>query len=1019
MIAKASTSRAGNGASAPAPYLCGCETCASANAEWLQASDALIVETSAVSSTDDGDGTVTVGGSYQGAVNTEGDTDVISVVLQAGETYMISLRGTGPDALQDPFVQVADPNNVPLGTDDDGGTGINSLITITATIAGTYKITAGALAASGGTGTYTVDVRKMGTDTIGDDFNTDDTLTMNANTFGFIEEQGEFDVYKVTLNAGSLYTFEVAGGADYNTNYLAVPPGELDTKLTLFDANGNEVAFNDDISFSAVPGEGDISSKIGYLAPTSGTYFLRVEAYESDTGGGVGGYALTSRQDVITNLDPLDALDWKEDKPERENKWPTNEIKVYFVPETDPTIYSNPLDGEPPEKSLGWTEYEIEQAMEALRSFSDYTTLTFTRVNSAEEATFKLVTVTSESYLGRMYPPNSSEEHEGTGFFAINWPSWDRGTPTGQPVTGALEQGADGWFTLIHEFGHGLGLAHPHDNGGNSEVMAGVTSPFDSYGIYDLNQGVYTTMSYNPGWHTHPDAEEYTATEYGANGTAGALDIGVLQAKYGVNPTQGAGNTTYVLPDENNPGYILPNDNNPAGEVVKGTFYKLIWDVSGIDTIAHNGSGSARIDLTAATLDYSPTGGGVVSFVDGIYGGFTIAKGVVIENAFGGSDGDILIGNAADNFLDGRGGLDKMIGGRGNDTYGVNSTRDLITENAGGGTDRVRSSVNYTLGQHLENLVLIGTAISGTGNALANEIIGNSKDNVIDGKGGADTMRGAGGNDRYFVDNVGDKIIELSDGGTDSVTSSVSYTLSDNVNHLTLTGSATSATGNDQSNNLTGNDRDNVLDGKGGADRMRGGNGNDVYVVDNAGDVVIETGGGIDLVKSLVSFQLGSGLNNLTLIGSNPISGTGNDGGNTIIGNSARNYLNGGAGNDVLDGALGNDRLRGGSGNDKFLFDTALSSANNVDAILDFSVTDDTIYLDRTIFSGIGANGTLAPSAFRAGTSARDGTDRIVYDAATGNIFYDADGLGGAAQVLFATVTPGLALTNADFFGVA
>ncbi|HWT13086.1 MAG TPA: pre-peptidase C-terminal domain-containing protein [Allosphingosinicella sp.] len=1002
MISTASALRADGGSTAPVQFRCGCGICADASVDWL-APVALVPSTTAISPTDDGDGSVTVGGSYQGAVNTEGDTDIISVVLQAGETYMISLRGTGPEALLDPFLQVSDPNNAPLGTDDDGGTYINSLMTITATVAGTYKITAGALPATGGVGTYTVDVRQMGEDVIDDNFQTNDTLAMNANTFGFIEEYGEFDVYKVTLNSGSLYTFEVAGGADYNTNYLAVPPGELDTKLTLFDANGNEVAFNDDISFSAVPGEGDISSKIGYMPTASGTYFLRVEAYESNAGGGVGGYALTAQQDVITNLDPLDAIDWKENLGERQNKWPTNEIKVYFAQATDPTIYSNPLDGEPPEKSLGWTDYEIEQAMEALRSFSDYANLTFTQVDTAEEATFKLVTVTSESYLGRMYPPNSSE-HEGTGFFAINWPSWDRGTPTGQPITGALEQGADGWFTLIHEFGHGLGLAHPHDNGGNSEIMAGVVSPFDSFGVFDLNQGVYTTMSYNPGWHTHPDYADFGGTTYGMNGTAGALDIGVLQAKYGVNPTQGAGNTTYVLPDEN----------------AEGTFYKLIWDLNGVDTIAHNGSGSARIDLTAATLDYSPTGGGVVSFVDGIYGGFTIAKGVVIENAFGGRDGDILIGNAANNFLDGGGGLDKMIGGTGNDTYGVNSTRDLITENEGGGTDRVRSSVNYTLGQHLENLVLIGTAISGTGNALVNDIIGNSKDNVLDGKGGADTMRGGGGNDTYFVDNVGDQVIELSDGGTDLVWSTVTFTLADNVNHLTLLGSsAIDGHGNVQANILTGNAAANLLNGRGDADTMRGGKGDDIYVVDNVGDQAIEIGGGgDDLVQSSVTYRLGDGLNDLTLTGSNAISGTGNSLSNQITGNGAANYLNGVGGNDVLNGGLGNDRLNGGTGLDRFLFDTPLDAASNVDAILDFSVADDTIYLDRTIFTGIADNGVLSAAAFRVGASAADASDRIVFDTSTQRIYYDVDGLGGAAQVLFATVSGGVVLTNADFVAV-
>ena len=76
---------------------------------------------------------------------------------------------------------------------------------------------------------------------------------------------------------------------------------------------------------------------------------------------------------------------------------------------------------------------------------------------------------------------------------------------------------------------------------------------------------------------------------------------------------------------------------------------------------------------------------------------------------------------------------------------------------------------------------------------------------------------------------------------------------------------------------------------------------------------------------------------------------------------------------------------------------------------------DDTIFLDRDIFTGILVNGTLAATAFRAGVAALDADDRIIYDAVTGNIFYDSDGTGAAAQILFATVTPATLLTNADF----
>jgi len=215
---------------------------------------------------------------------------------------------------------------------------------------------------------------------------------------------------------------------------------------------------------------------------------------------------------------------------------------------------------------------------------------------------------------------------------------------------------------------------------------------------------------------------------------------------------------------------------------------------------------------------------------------------------------------------------------------------------------------------------------------------------------------------------------------------------------------------------------------------MKGDAGDDTYVVDNAGDLVIENSpvDGIDTVQSNVGFTLGSFVEHLLLTGAAAVNGTGNGLDNVIIGNNAANLLQGLAGNDTLSGAGGADTLEGGIGDDNLLgggghdvmtggtgqdgfrFDTALSATNNVDGILDFSVADDTIYLDDAIFAGL-ATGPLAVGAFRAGSAALDGDDRILYDAATGHISYDSDGVGGTAAILFATVTPGLALTNADF----
>ncbi|MDQ4087355.1 MAG: hypothetical protein M3177_05000, partial [Pseudomonadota bacterium] len=402
--------------------------------------------------------------------------------------------------------------------------------------------------------------------------------------------------------------------------------------------------------------------------------------------------------------------------------------------------------------------------------------------------------------------------------------------------------------------------------------------------------------------------------------------------------------------------------------------------------------------------------------------------GTAAINGFGNGLANVIAGNAAANVLNGRAGADTMFGGDGNDVFVVDNAGDKAVEgSAAGGIDRVDSAVSFTLGANLENLTLTGTAaIDATGNLLANILNGNAAANLLNGGAGADTMRGGGGDDSYQVDNAGDKVIEASaSGGTDRVLSSVSFTLGANVENLTLTGTALSATGNSLANLLTGNGAANVIDGAAGADTMTGWGGDDIYFVDAVGDRVIESRatGGTDTVNSRVSFTLGDNVENLTLIGTGANNGIGNALANVLRGNAAANTLKGGqggdqlfagAGADQLYGGLGPDELTGGRDADGFRFDTALDGSANVDRILDFKRAEDTIFLDRDIFRAIGA-GTLATGAFRLGTSAADADDRILYHSATGNIFYDADGTGAAAPILFAQVDPGTVLTHADF----
>ncbi len=414
---------------------------------------------------------------------------------------------------------------------------------------------------------------------------------------------------------------------------------------------------------------------------------------------------------------------------------------------------------------------------------------------------------------------------------------------------------------------------------------------------------------------------------------------------------------------------------------------------------------------------------------------------------------DTLNGHGGDDMIFGGRGADTMNGGVGNDTFSVEDAGDVVIEATGEGTDRVTSTVSYTLAANVENLTLTGSsAIDGLGNSLDNIIDGNSASNVLRGMPGTDTLNGHGGNDMIFgglgadtmnggpgndtfsVDDAGDVVIEATGEGIDRVTSTVSHTLAANVENLELTGTATiSGTGNALSNVIVGNRAANTLIGGSGndsligglgADTLVGGIGNDVYYVDSVGDIVTEAfGEGNDLVKSSVDYVLGDNVERLSLAGSGDISGTGNAGANIITGNDSANSLHGegrndrlsgGAGNDQLHGGVGNDRLTGGAGADGFHFDTALNARNNVDTITDFTVADDTMHLDQSVFTTLDL-GTLAEGAFVHGTAAADGDDRIIYDSATGRIFYDADGSGDGAAVQFAQVTAGTALSSADF----
>ena len=221
------------------------------------------------------------------------------------------------------------------------------------------------------------------------------------------------------------------------------------------------------------------------------------------------------------------------------------------------------------------------------------------------------------------------------------------------------------------------------------------------------------------------------------------------------------------------------------------------------------------------------------------------------ETFNGGSGNDTLQGNAVGNFFDGKAGADTMIGLEGDDIYMVDNSGDRVIETVNAGYDIVKSTISYSLADNVEELELLGnSAINGTGNHLNNRIIGNSSNNILDGGLGDDILIGGAGNDTYLIDSTLDTVIEKANQGIDLVRSSVSFTLSENIENLELIGEQhISGNGNSLNNQLSGNQGHNRLMGYAGNDTLQGRQGNDVLLGGQGNDTYLFTrGDGIDVI---------------------------------------------------------------------------------------------------------------------------------------------------------------------------
>jgi len=658
------------------------------------------------------------------------------------------------------------------------------------------------------------------------------------------------------------------------------------------------------------------------------------------------------------------------------------------------------------------------------------------------------------SLLGSMNPPDNGDE--GVAQFNSADERWN---------AQMLQKGGFSFVTLIHEFGHGMGLAHPHDTGGGSSVMQGVETngvPGDDggSGAFDLNQGVYTMMSYNDGWEKSPYGQAETNNEgYGWLGSLMALDIAVIQDKYGVNEEWATGNDTYVLKDVNEWGVYIdaatgqPAEHDPTDAATardgyyqgQSTFYSSIWDAGGVDQIVYSGTRDTTIDLRAATLRYEYGGGGWMSYATGIYGGYTIANGVTIENAISGSGNDKLTGNAASNRLEGNagndsfylqvGGNDTALGGSGNDIFFLGAAYSAgDTVRGGADLDTVVLQGNYsialgTLVSEIEGISLLAgtnTSLGATGTGLYSYSItthdsnfaagiqakingaallagenftfnGSAETNasfVVYGGKGIDTFTGGQGNDIFFFAEERFATGDTVNGGNgyDGMFLRGNYTI--DFNAPGYTGLFTNI------ENLT---------------------------LTSATDERYARGGGTEFDYSLIlSDALTGAGQTLTVSGALLLAtetmivdgSLESNGALRLFGGKAADTLKGGALADVLHGNLGADSLTGNGGGDTFVYhSTAESTTGSIDQIFDFAAGSDKLDLAKvdanTLVGGDQAFTWIGSNAFGGSGAASAGQLRAYQDGNSWFVEGDTNGDGVADLVIQLVVTG--SLTQSDF----
>jgi Ca2+-binding RTX toxin-like protein len=982
-----------------------------------------------------------VGGSIRGTIAANGDEDWYRVFLRGGHEYHFDLRGGDSEqgTLADPYLRLLNNSGAEVDFDDDSGVGRDSSLVYTPAQNAYYFLAASDYALLNN-GTFVLSASDGPPDVLAST-GTNGTLVVGGSVASTLDVRGDEDWYRVLLLAGHEYQFDLQG-LDSLQGTLADP------YLRLLNGNGAELPFPDGYDDDSGAGR---DSSLTYSASRSGYYYVSAQAYEgtipypgetgsfvlnvidlgaSDVAANIAtGGAITINGSVAGAIDAAGDEDWYRVTLTAGHQY---RFELQGLDSGEGTLqdpFLRLLDNSGGEIA---TDDDSGAGLEARITFTAGATGTY--YLSAEDYWLSYTgtfTLSITDLAGAEVPGNT-----GTGAAVV----------AGGSVAGTIGGGGDqDWYRIALISGH----EYHFELRGVDSAAGTLTDP-------------YLRLLNNSGVEIDFDDDSGTGRDSSITHIATVTGNHFLAAQHFAT-----GSGTFVLSVTDLTGGTVSERTfigTSAGNDLTGSeFDDLVQGLAGDDRL----DGKGGDDTLGGGTGADDLGGGLGD--DSVLGGD--GNDVFLQLTVESVGDDTLAGGAgADAFHD-HFGRNVLNGGEGADLFevyiGEAGSTNLVTGGSGQDVYQLQPRTLATVaGAYVVTDFECGIGgdflnVSALLDASAEDrfldpdddasdfvrLIQSGLDTVLqwdrDGPGANYTWRSYLTLKNVEADKVGsENILGIVDVGTKR-SEALDGTL-----------------GNDLLAAAEGND---TLDGGAGMDVMFGGNGRDLYYVDDMKDVVLESSAALpagalaglaiddaswtqllaaigddpakldqltDTVIAVVNYSLENVefVEDLTL-SDTATEGTGNGLNNVLTGNARANVLSGLAGNDTISGVGGSDTLvggagkdvlRGAAGQDTFDFNTALNASTNVDRIMDFSVAADLIRLDDDVFRAL-ATGTLAAAAFDSGpnSTARDASDRIIYNETNGNLYYDADGTGAAAPKLFATLAGAPAIDASNFLIVA